>query len=42
MTATVERPALEVGTPRKRKEDAHLITGRTQWTDNLVLPGGKR
>ncbi|TFV67801.1 UNVERIFIED_ORG: xanthine dehydrogenase family protein molybdopterin-binding subunit [Bacillus sp. AZ43] len=29
----------EVGQARRRKEDAHLITGRTQWTDNLVLPG---
>jgi aerobic carbon-monoxide dehydrogenase large subunit len=39
MTATEERPATEVGTPRKRKEDARLITGRTRWTDNIVLPG---
>ncbi len=39
MTATVERPALEVGSARLRKEDAHLITGRTTWTDNLTLPG---
>ena len=23
----------------KRKEDAHLITGRTTWTDNMTLPG---
>jgi len=38
MTATVERPA-EIGQARKRKEDAHLITGRTTWTDNLTLPG---
>ncbi|MBO3747075.1 xanthine dehydrogenase family protein molybdopterin-binding subunit [Streptosporangiaceae bacterium NEAU-GS5] len=29
----------EVGTARKRKEDGRLITGRTQWTDNLQLPG---
>ena len=39
MTATVDRPALEVGAPRRRKEDAHLITGRTTWTDNMALPG---
>ena len=32
-------PAKEVGQPRKRKEDARLITGRTTWTDNMVLPG---
>jgi carbon-monoxide dehydrogenase large subunit len=38
MTATVERPA-EIGQARKRKEDAHLVTGRTTWTDNLTLPG---
>lgn len=36
MTATAEP---EVGKPRRRKEDEHLITGRTRWTDNLVLPG---
>ncbi|MDX6236560.1 MAG: aerobic carbon-monoxide dehydrogenase large subunit [Kribbellaceae bacterium] len=39
MTATEERPATEVGSPRRRKEDARLITGRTRWTDNIVLPG---
>jgi aerobic carbon-monoxide dehydrogenase large subunit len=39
MTATEERPAAEVGSPRKRKEDARLITGRTRWTDNIQLPG---
>jgi len=43
MTATVE-PALgasepEIGKARLRKEDAHLITGRTRWTDNISLPG---
>ncbi|MPZ80162.1 MAG: molybdopterin-dependent oxidoreductase [Actinophytocola sp.] len=36
MTATIEP---EVGKSRKRKEDARLLTGRTRWTDNLVLPG---
>ncbi|MGY1750123.1 xanthine dehydrogenase family protein molybdopterin-binding subunit [Modestobacter sp. SYSU DS0511] len=34
-----ETPVPEVGQARRRKEDARLITGRTQWTDNLVLPG---
>ncbi|MBB5074990.1 xanthine dehydrogenase family protein molybdopterin-binding subunit [Nonomuraea endophytica] len=29
----------EVGTARRRKEDARLLTGRTQWTDNMQLPG---
>ncbi|MCU6480002.1 xanthine dehydrogenase family protein molybdopterin-binding subunit [Arthrobacter sp. A2-55] len=38
MTATAEtRP--EIGTARLRKEDAHLITGRSRFTDNMVLPG---
>jgi len=39
MTAVEERPAAEIGQARKRKEDRHLITGATTWTDNLVLPG---
>ena len=43
MTATQERPADspagEVGRDRRRKEDQRLITGRTRWTDNIVLPG---
>ena len=39
MTAVEDRPGLEVGTARKRSEDAHLITGRTRWTDNINLPG---
>ncbi|HZD99974.1 MAG TPA: xanthine dehydrogenase family protein molybdopterin-binding subunit, partial [Micromonosporaceae bacterium] len=38
MTVTDDRMA-EVGAPRRRKEDARLITGRTNWTDNIVLPG---
>ncbi len=29
----------EVGKPRARKEDARLVTGQTNWTDNIVLPG---
>ncbi|HEV7897146.1 MAG TPA: xanthine dehydrogenase family protein molybdopterin-binding subunit [Planosporangium sp.] len=36
MTVTEQR---EVGSPRRRKEDARLITGRTMWTENVVLPG---
>jgi carbon-monoxide dehydrogenase large subunit len=36
MTAVMEP---EVGKARLRKEDARLITGRTQWTDNISLPG---
>src|SRR5262249_429601 len=39
MTITEDRPTGEVGAPRRRKEDARLITGRTNWTDNIVLPG---
>ncbi len=39
MTTTEDRPATEIGNPRRRKEDARLITGRTRWTDNIVLPG---
>lgn len=38
MTATAT-PRPEVGTARLRKEDAHLITGRSRFTDNMVLPG---
>ncbi|WP_214109445.1 xanthine dehydrogenase family protein molybdopterin-binding subunit [Acrocarpospora catenulata] len=29
----------EIGRARRRKEDARLITGRTQWTDNIQVPG---
>lgn len=29
----------EVGRARLRKEDAHLITGRSRYTDNITLPG---
>jgi aerobic carbon-monoxide dehydrogenase large subunit len=39
MTATQEAPAAEVGRARLRKEDARLITGQTNWTDNIKLPG---
>jgi aerobic carbon-monoxide dehydrogenase large subunit len=39
MTVTEDRPAKEVGTARRRKEDERLITGRTKWTDNIQLTG---
>jgi len=40
MTAQTETPqAPELGTARPRKEDARLVTGQTNWTDNIVLPG---
>ncbi len=29
----------EVGRARLRKEDAHLISGRSRYTDNITLPG---
>ncbi len=38
MTTVEETPA-EVGKARTRKEDARLITGQTNWTDNMTLPG---
>jgi len=36
---TTETVANEVGKARRRKEDARLITGQTNWTDNITLPG---
>jgi carbon-monoxide dehydrogenase large subunit len=41
MTAVEERPEVqaEIGQARKRKEDQHLITGRSTFTDNMTLPG---
>ncbi|GAB2932666.1 molybdopterin-dependent oxidoreductase [Rhodococcus aerolatus] len=41
MTATLDGAGTqkEMGRARLRKEDARLITGRTRWTDNIVLPG---
>jgi len=42
MTAVADPPAettAEIGKSRLRKEDQHLITGRTTWTDNMSLPG---
>src|SRR3954470_14186946 len=31
--------APEIGSARLRSEDARLITGKTNWTDNIQLPG---
>ena len=44
MTAVDERSgngsgSRELGRARRRKEDQRLVTGRTRWTDNIVLPG---
>jgi carbon-monoxide dehydrogenase large subunit len=39
MTETIAAPAAELGRARRRKEDARLITGQTNWTDNISLPG---
>jgi carbon-monoxide dehydrogenase large subunit len=39
MTLTEDRPTAEIGSPRLRKEDQRLVTGRTRWTDNIQLPG---
>jgi len=36
---TTEAPTTEIGTPRTRKEDAHLITGRSTFVDGMNLPG---
>jgi carbon-monoxide dehydrogenase large subunit len=38
-TTAPSAPEKEVGQARRRKEDAHLVTGETTWTDNMVLPG---
>src|SRR5215469_289099 len=39
MTAVHDAPTAEMGRARLRKEDARLITGQTNWTDNIRLPG---
>jgi carbon-monoxide dehydrogenase large subunit len=39
MTADTQAAQAEQGTARLRKEDARLVTGQTNWTDNIVLPG---
>jgi carbon-monoxide dehydrogenase large subunit len=28
-----------IGTPLKRKEDAHILIGQAQWTDGIAVPG---
>ncbi|HEX6578734.1 MAG TPA: hypothetical protein VF082_10230, partial [Jiangellaceae bacterium] len=39
MTTVADGRVNEVGQARRRREDARLITGQTQWTDNITLPG---
>jgi len=39
MTATIEPQTGAIGRPVKRKEDARLLTGKTNWVDNIQLPG---
>jgi len=39
VTATVDAAAAQIGQARLRKEDAKLITGQTNWTDNIKLNG---
>ena len=38
-TETPETKTAELGKARLRKEDERLITGQTNWTDNITLPG---
>ena len=38
MTETVSRTSA-IGQPLRRKEDARLVHGQTNWTDNIQLPG---
>ena len=38
-TETQQAPGAELGRARLRKEDERLITGQTNWTDNITLPG---
>ena len=42
MTDIADRPAVtapSIGQSVRRKEDARLLTGTTNWTDNIQLPG---
>ncbi|MFW5420400.1 xanthine dehydrogenase family protein molybdopterin-binding subunit [Nocardiopsis sp. CNT-189] len=39
MTGAPEAPARQTGLALPRKEDAHLLTGRTEWTDNIAHSG---
>ena len=38
MTDTLDTSSV-IGRPLRRKEDAKLLHGRTNWTDNIQLPG---
>ncbi|MDR3031657.1 MAG: xanthine dehydrogenase family protein molybdopterin-binding subunit [Kitasatospora sp.] len=38
-TDTQTQAAAEIGRARVRKEDTRLVTGQTNWTDNMQLPG---
>ena len=38
MTAIDDRPQAEIANRRLRKDDQRLITPRTRWTDNPLLP----
>ena len=38
MTDTLQTGSA-IGRPIRRKEDAHLLHGQTNWTDNIQLPG---
>src|SRR6266581_1209647 len=38
-TETPETKTAELGKARLRKEDERLLTGQTNWTDNITLPG---
>jgi aerobic carbon-monoxide dehydrogenase large subunit len=39
MTADTQAAQAELGRARPRKEDARLVTGQANFTDNIVLPG---
>ena len=39
VTDPAEAREQQVGARRLRKEDARLVTGQTNWTDNIQLPG---
>ncbi|MFA9431436.1 xanthine dehydrogenase family protein molybdopterin-binding subunit [Egicoccus sp. AB-alg2] len=39
MTTLENPPTANLGVARLRKEDAHLVTGKTRWTDNIRVPG---
>jgi aerobic carbon-monoxide dehydrogenase large subunit len=39
MTADTQAAQTELGRARPRKEDARLVTGQANFTDNIVLPG---